>query len=133
MTQAPVCDGCLLLNRCAYPYMFETPPPHMPEALRKRFHQAPRPYVFQVPSVYRGEPTLSLGLVLVGRAIDYLPYIMYSGSRRLLKSLKIKGLFFMLSQTQYCGHILGCLLINDAVIAKGFVLWTGFVQTLPIG
>ena len=33
---------------------------------------------------------------------------------------------------QYCGHILGCLLINDAVIAKGFVLWTGFVQTLPI-
>ena len=34
---------------------------------------------------------------------------------------------------QYCGHILGCLLINDAVIAKGFVLWTGFVQTLPIG
>ena len=36
-------------------------------------------------------------------------------------------------QQQYCGHILGCLLINDAVIAKGFVLWTGFVQTLPIG
>ena len=35
--------------------------------------------------------------------------------------------------SQYCGHILGCLLINDAVIAKGFVLWTGFVQTLPIG
>ena len=34
---------------------------------------------------------------------------------------------------QYCGHILGCLLINDTVIAKGFVLWTGFVQTLPIG
>ena len=37
------------------------------------------------------------------------------------------------SDKQYCGHILGCLLINDAVIAKGFVLWTGFVQTLPIG
>ena len=37
------------------------------------------------------------------------------------------------SLKQYCGHILGCLLINDAVIAKGFVLWTGFVQTLPIG
>ena len=78
VTQAPVCDGCLLLNRCPYPYIFETPPPpHMPEALRKRFHQAPRPYVFQVPRIYRGEPVLSLGLVLVGRAIDYLPYVIY--------------------------------------------------------
>ena len=43
------------------------------------------------------------------------------------------SLFFVLYSDQYCGHILGCLLINDAVIAKGFVLWTGFVQTLPIG
>ena len=40
---------------------------------------------------------------------------------------------YMHLSDQYCGHILGCLLINDAVIAKGFVLWTGFVQTLPIG
>ena len=41
--------------------------------------------------------------------------------------------YFYCRRCQYCGHILGCLLINDAVIAKGFVLWTGFVQTLPIG
>jgi hypothetical protein len=78
MTQSPICEGCLLLNRCAYPYIFETPPPlHAPEALRKRFHQAPRPYVFNVPRVYQGEPTLHLGLVLIGRAIDYLPYFIY--------------------------------------------------------
>jgi len=71
VTQAPLCDGCLLLNRCPYPYLFETPPPpHLPESLRKRFHQAPRPYVFEIPRVYRGEPTLRLGLVLVGRAIE---------------------------------------------------------------
>jgi hypothetical protein len=76
MTQSSICEGCLLLNRCAYPYIFETPPPlHAPEALRKRFHQAPRPYVFNVPRVYQGEPTLHLGLVLIGRAIDYLPYL----------------------------------------------------------
>ncbi len=78
VTEAPVCDGCLLLNRCPYPYMFETPPPpHMPASLRKRFQQAPRPYVFDVPRTYRGEPILTLGLVLVGRAIDYLPYVIY--------------------------------------------------------
>ena len=44
-----------------------------------------------------------------------------------------KGFISTQFDHQYCGHILGCLLINDAVIAKGFVLWTGFVQTLPIG
>lgn len=27
VTRAPVCDGCALLSRCAYPYVFETPPP----------------------------------------------------------------------------------------------------------
>ena len=74
----PVCDGCLLLHRCPYPYIFETPPPlHLPEVLQKRFRQAPRPYIFEVPLVYRGEETLELGLVLVGRALDFLPYFLY--------------------------------------------------------
>ena len=78
VTRAPVCDGCLLLHRCPYPYIFETPPPlHLPEALQKRFRQAPRPYIFEVPLIYRGEETLELGLVLVGRALDFLPYFLY--------------------------------------------------------
>jgi hypothetical protein len=69
VTRAPVCDGCLLLHRCPYPYIFETPPPlHLSEVLQKRFRQAPRPYIFGVPLIYRGEETLELGLVLVGRA-----------------------------------------------------------------
>ena len=78
VTQAPVCDGCLLLNRCPYPYIFETPPPlHLPASLQKRFRQAPRPYILEVPRVYAGVPTLELGLVLVGRALDFLPYFLY--------------------------------------------------------
>jgi hypothetical protein len=78
VTQAPVCDGCLLLNRCPYPYIFETPaPPHLSAHLQKRFRQAPRPYVFDVPRVYRGDATLELGLVLVGRAVDFLPYFLF--------------------------------------------------------
>jgi hypothetical protein len=32
---------------------------------------------FEVPLVYRGEETLELGLVLVGRALDFLPYFLY--------------------------------------------------------
>ena len=78
VTRAPVCDGCLLLHRCPYPYIFETPPAlHLPEVLQKRFRQAPRPYIFEVPLIYRGEETLELGLVLVGRALDFLPYFLY--------------------------------------------------------
>ena len=78
VTRAPVCDGCLLLHRCPYPYIFETPPAlHLPEVLQKRFRQAPRPYIFEVPLVYRGEETLELGLILVGRALDFLPYFLY--------------------------------------------------------
>ena len=73
-----MCDGCLLLHRCPYPYIFETPPPlHLPEVLQKRFRQAPRPYIFEVPLIYRGDETLELGLVLVGRALDFLPYFLY--------------------------------------------------------
>jgi len=78
VTRAPTCEGCLLIDRCPYPYLFETPsPPHIPPPLQKRFRQAPRPYILDVPRVYAGEPTLELGLVLVGRAFDYLPYFIY--------------------------------------------------------
>ena len=77
-TGAPVCEGCLLIDRCPYPYIFETPSPHhIPEPLQRRFRQAPRPYVLDVPLAYAGEAELELGLVLVGRAVDFLPYFIY--------------------------------------------------------
>lgn len=78
VTKAPECQGCLLLHRCAYPYIFETPPsPQSPEGLQKRFRQAPRPYLLQVPHSYDGSSELEIGLVIVGKAIDFLPYFVY--------------------------------------------------------
>ncbi len=78
ITGAPECQGCLLLQRCSYPYIFETPPPpHIAETLQKRFRQAPRPYVLEVPLTYTGDAELELGLILVGKAIDFLPYFIY--------------------------------------------------------
>jgi hypothetical protein len=78
VTRAPTCKGCLLLRGCSYPYLFETPAPSgLPEALQKRFQQAPRPYALDVAPIYHGELILELGLVLVGRAIEFLPYIIY--------------------------------------------------------
>ena len=49
----------------------------MPEALQKRFRQAPRPYILEVPMAYAGEALLEVGLVLVGRGLDFLPYFLY--------------------------------------------------------
>jgi hypothetical protein len=34
---------------------------------------------------------------------------------------------------QYFGQNLGSLAVNDAIVAKRFVIWAGFFQTLPIG
>jgi CRISPR-associated endoribonuclease Cas6 len=79
VTNQPTCEDCLLLTRCSYPYIFETaPPPHTTALLQQqRFHAAPRPYVLQPPLTYRGEEQLEIGLVLIGKASQFLPYFLY--------------------------------------------------------
>ncbi|MGQ9629723.1 MAG: CRISPR system precrRNA processing endoribonuclease RAMP protein Cas6 [bacterium] len=71
------CDGCLLLGRCAYSYVFETPlPPGSSHILRSE--SVPRPFVVEPPldskMDYDPDEKLSFSLILVGRAIAYLPY-----------------------------------------------------------
>jgi hypothetical protein len=75
------CDGCLLKHRCVYAYVFETPPPENTTKMTK-YLRAPHPFVIEPPmeekELFRpGEP-LTFGLVLVGRALDYLPYFVYA-------------------------------------------------------
>lgn len=73
------CDGCLLLENCAYAYLFETHPPSDAEALST--HRAiPRPFVIEPPLDRRtripaGE-RFSFRLVLIGRAIQHLAYFL---------------------------------------------------------
>lgn len=71
------CQGCLLRDSCPYAYVFETSPP--PGSERLRTHAAiPRPFVLEPPgkaeTIYPPGSSLRFSLVLVGRAIDYLPY-----------------------------------------------------------
>jgi len=75
------CDSCLLREKCAYSYVFETPPPS-DTAIMRKYPRAPHPFVLEPPeeerSLYRpGEPIV-FGLTLIGRAIEYLPYFIYS-------------------------------------------------------
>ncbi len=74
------CPRCLLKHTCSYPYIFETAPPPGAEKLRG-LEQIPRPFVLEPPDGGRDRPylpgeQLAFRLVLVGRAIDYLPYFL---------------------------------------------------------
>lgn len=71
------CGECLLKHTCVYAYVFETPPPPDSEMLRL-YPSVPHPFVLRPPAdtkthYDRGE-ILTGELILIGRAIPYLPY-----------------------------------------------------------
>ncbi len=85
ITKAKTCAGCPLLATCPYPAIFETPAP--PAHHLQKFSQVPNPYVIEPPplgtrTVGTGE-RLSFAMVLVGRALDRLPLIVYALQRAL--------------------------------------------------
>ncbi len=75
------CADCLLSERCVYCYVFETPSPAaLPES--DQFKTAPHPFVILPPLEEKtyyapGEP-LAFTLTLIGRALEYLPYFIYT-------------------------------------------------------
>ncbi len=72
---------CLLGERCPYHYIFETPPPAGSVVLDK-VPTAPQPFVLEPPPetkrIYEPGEELSFHLVLIGKALDYLPYFIYT-------------------------------------------------------
>lgn len=70
------CPDCLLFRTCAYPYIFETPPP--PDAGKmRRYTAAPHPFVLRVDPHWQGSP-YRLGLILFGKAGQQLPYFVHA-------------------------------------------------------
>lgn len=76
-----ICSECSLRDKCAYAYIFETSPSKDAEYL-KNLNQIPRPFVIEPPlekkSTYRKDEFLEFSLILIGKAIDYLSYFIYS-------------------------------------------------------
>lgn len=72
-----MCPPCQVPDRCPYHYVFETAPPPDAQALRK-LSDIPRPFVLEPPEdaleVYEPGAWLALGLVLIGRGIEFLPH-----------------------------------------------------------
>ena len=75
------CSQCLLKGQCVYSYVFETPPPANTKIMRK-YPAAPHPFIVEPPlekkhTFEQGED-LVFKLILIGRALDLLPYFIYS-------------------------------------------------------
>jgi len=78
------CANCLLANKCIYSYIFETSPPPSSSRLSK-YKNIPHPFVLEPPLEKKREyaegEILSFNLVLIGRAIGYLPYFVFAFRR----------------------------------------------------
>jgi CRISPR-associated endoribonuclease Cas6 len=82
------CSRCLVAEKCVYPYVFETPAPPQKSLLHNQ-QNAPHPFIIDPPLDPHRDRTgreralaagdeLEFGLTLMGRAIDYLPYLVYA-------------------------------------------------------
>jgi CRISPR-associated endoribonuclease Cas6 len=75
------CRDCLLREKCIYSYIFETPPPADSRFMRK-YPAAPHPFVLCPPleddRIYDPGEILAFQLTLIGKAMDYLPYFVYT-------------------------------------------------------
>ena len=74
------CSECILRKGCVYSYVFETPLPEDTSIMRK-YEKIPHPFVLRPPlddkpRIKKGEE-FSLGAVLIGKAIEYVPYFVF--------------------------------------------------------
>ena len=73
------CATCLIRDRCTYYYVFETP--FSGGRDRRGYTFSPHPVVIEPPeetrNIYEPEVEFQVGLVLIGRALDHLPYFIY--------------------------------------------------------
>lgn len=75
------CETCLIKGRCFYSYVFETPP--LPDSIKMRkYPYAPHPFVITPPleekRTYLPNDLFRFELTLIGKAIDFLPYFIYT-------------------------------------------------------
>lgn len=81
LTKDKDCAECILKQQCAYSYIFETPLPPNSGIMRK-YPKVPHPFVLIPPlekdRTYEKGENIDFGLTLIGKAIDYLPYFIFT-------------------------------------------------------
>ncbi len=73
------CINCLLKDQCAYSYVFETSPPRDKDSIiMEKYEAIPKPFIIEPPkekkTVYEKGELINFNLILIGRAVNYLPY-----------------------------------------------------------
>lgn len=90
------CKKCMIVDKCSYPYLFETSFTKA-KTTTQNSQQIPHPFILSSPlspnsrpgdyQIFTPEKELTFDLTLIGRAIDYLPYIIYSLNQMAKKGL----------------------------------------------
>ena len=92
------CEHCIMESQCVYRFVFET---RAPKGM-KRFRDAPRPYIVEPPqgftNTYNAGDFLTFNLVLIGKAVDYLPYFIMGSFNMAKQGLGKNRLRFRLSK-----------------------------------
>ncbi len=85
VTREQNCKACALYRTCAYPAIFETPPPL--DYARRKISNVPLPFVVEPPPWGQREhacgSALSFSTVLIGPALDQLPLVLMAWRRAL--------------------------------------------------
>ena len=116
---------CILRERCAYAYCFETPLPRESDVLRG-LQYIPHPLVLEPPEEHssdvwgRGEE-LKFRLILIGRAIELFPYFVAAADRMAKVGLgKDRGRFHLCEVRDIAAGMQG----NQIDENGGRVLWS---------
>jgi hypothetical protein len=97
VTRLPECAGCILSGKCAYYSIFETENGAGTPRFLEKVRKIPHPFILEPPLDRRtlfteGDP-LTLNLILVGSAMDYLPYFIYTFEQMGTEGIKARGHF----------------------------------------
>jgi len=75
------CINCLLKNSCPHSYIFESHHSNKARILRK-YPSVPQPFILEPPedskTFYEKGDSFDFNLILIGKAIDYIPYFVYA-------------------------------------------------------
>ncbi len=82
-TKEALCENCLLRRNCVYTFLFESFPAETAPRLKK-YKNIPRPFALQPR---QKDNSLTLDILLFGKAIRHIPYFIYT-----LNTLGKKGL-----------------------------------------
>ncbi len=76
------CPICLLKGKCVYSYVFEDSSLRVNKNLKRYQGNSPHPFIIEPPEEhkqqYQTNEEIKFNLVLIGRAIDYLPYFIFA-------------------------------------------------------